>query len=212
MLHENNRKAESLWEFSLNQENSKSDCKAWQTVPHLLLKLRAKSSQKQRGYNHILKPCPEVDFRCAVLNLGDSQFVKYSVTFLKPNLILKKISSHLLNLTCELHPLPSFFVGFQVMNLSQISASQAYHAVMERKMQPSLQPHKASPAPNYSVWLQISCSLEKLAICRDSRGNKCRDGDERGRKSRWAWEQDTCPSMLTISSFILDSDGWKQWR
>lgn len=62
------------------------------------------------------------------------------------------------------------------------------------------------------VWLQISCSPEKLAVCRDSRGNKCRDGDEGGRKSRWAWEQDTCLSMLTISSFILDSDGWKQWR
>lgn len=48
--------------------------------------------------------------------------------------LLKTQSSHLLNLTLGLHPLPSFFVRFQDMNLSQVSASQSYHAVMERKM------------------------------------------------------------------------------
>lgn len=89
MLHANNRKAKSLWEFSLNQANFESACKAWQTIPHLFLKLRAKYSQKRLGYNQILNTCPEVDFRCV-----DTQTAKWSVTFPKTNLIFFKKTPH----------------------------------------------------------------------------------------------------------------------
>lgn len=97
-----------------------------------------------------------------------------------------------------LHPLSSFLVKFQVVNLSQVSAPSPTLQAWKENETMTL---KVSPAPNYSVWLQISCSLEELVMYRDSRANKCRDGDKGGRKFRWAPEWGICLSVPTVSYF-----------
>lgn len=182
-------------------------------MPHLLVKLRAKSSQKRLGYSHVLKLCPKVDFRCVVLDPGDTQIVKYLASFQKLNLILKNPiltfakfgtwGPPLSNFPCQVsghEPVPAFSFPVLLQNKSVTICGNKNVTIT---------PIPQSQLCSKLFWLvaNFSQSGEACHLQRAEQTNA-----EVGMKKAENPGEHQSLSVLTNLPFILDSDGWQQWR